>query len=432
MSTTGSGVRRTVFSARRGARVAALLIALTILSGVVLWIRAEWAVWSEARAARRAFAAGRLAEAEARIDRWLTARPGSGEAHFLKAWFAFCSERPQVAIDELARARSLGYPAPSLDRLDAIVRARARRYTEAEPVLRRILAQSVSPDPEVEEALAQVYLETYHFQAAAAVLDRWMRGAPLDPKPYLWRIEIDERLNPDPALKIANYRAALERDPYLDKARLGLADELRKLHRHAEAALEYATYLAHRPDDPAGLLGAGLTALESGDEAAAQGYLDRALKLAPNDPDAQDGRARLALRRGEASTALAGFDRALALQPHDVQFHYHRALCLARLGRRDEARAEQATAERLRRDEAELVKIQQALVRDPNNIAMQTTVARWLYEHGHQDEGLRWARKIVSERPADPEANRLLADYHQRRGEAGLAKYYQIQADGAR
>ena len=49
---------------------------------------------------------------------------------------------------------------------------------------------------------------------------------------------------------IARYREALRRDPSLDKARLGLADQLRAIRRHAQAATEYAAYLAHRPDDP--------------------------------------------------------------------------------------------------------------------------------------------------------------------------------------
>jgi tetratricopeptide (TPR) repeat protein len=432
MSTILTNLRRSVSAALRGSRVAVLVLGLAASIGMGLWFRVEWAVRAEARAARRAVAAGRFPEAEAPIGRWLAARPHVAEAHFLKAQVAFGRERPQEAIVELAKARSLGHPAPPIDRLEAILRVRAGRYAEAEPILRRILEQATGPDAEVEEALARTYLETYDFPAASAVLDRWMRDVPQDPKPYLWRVEVDERLDPGPAKSIADFREALRRDPHLDRARLGLADKLRSIHRHAEAAADYSAYLARRPDDPAALVGAGLTALESGDEVAAQRLLDRALELAPAAPSALRGRARLALRRGEPAAALAWLDRAIRVQPHEVEIHYERAICLAQLGRRDEARAEQAAVKRLRQDDDAREKIQHALVRDPRNIALQAEIARWLVGHGHEEEGCRWARKIVGEQPRHPEANRLLADYHERQGQAGLANFYRLQAAPSR
>jgi tetratricopeptide (TPR) repeat protein len=432
MSTIPMNLSRWTTRRLRGLGIALSLLVLAGLIGLGRWVQDEWAVRDAARSARRALATGRLAAAEAPLGRWLAARPGAADAHFLKARVAFGRERLQEAIEELARARFLGYPAPPLDRLDAILRARAGRYHEAESVLRRILEQSPEPDPEVAQALAKVYLETYRFQAAADVLARWMRDAPNDPKPYLWRTEVDARLDPPPAQKIADYREALRRDSHLDQARLGLADELRSRHELSEAAAESAAYLAHRPDDPAGLIAAGLTALESGDEDAAVRHLDQALKFAPDDPVALAGRARLALRRGELAAALAWLDRAIRLQPHDMANHYHRGLCLARLGRRAEANTEQEAAERLRQDDVELVKIQRALLHDPENIELQARVANWLIEHGHEQEGLRWARKILSERPEHAAANRMLADQYERRGQSGLANYHRLQAARAR
>jgi hypothetical protein len=48
--------------------------------------------------------------------------------------------------------------------------------------------------------------------------------------------------------------------------------------------------------------------------------------------------------------------------------------------------------------------------------------------HAHNHEGARWAEKVLAERPDDPEASRLLADYHQRRGENGFANFHRLHA----
>ena len=111
-----------------------------------------------------------------------------------------------------------------------------------------------------------------------------------------------------------------------------------------------------------------------------------------------------------------------------MEIRHRRGLCLARLGRHDEARAEQEEAARLREDDQRLSKLQQALVANPGDPRLQGEVMRWMFEHGHEEEGLRWARKILGERPNDPEANRLMAEYHERGGNPGLANYYRLQA----
>ncbi len=420
--------RPRVLPSGRGLRVVVAVAVTIALAAAGVLIRGEVAARSAARAARRALADRRFAEAEVALGRWLRARPRSAEAHYLKARVALGLGRPQEVVDGLARARALGYPAAHVDRLDAIVRAQAGRYAEAEPVLRRVLEGSRAPDPEASEALARVYLQTYQFRAAAAVIDRWIREAPDDAKPYLWRTEVNTRLKSDQSAQVRDYRAALERDPSLDRARLGLADELRLSGRGDEAGPVYASYIARKPGDPAGHLGAGLVALDRGDEAGAIPHLDRTLELDPADTAALSARAAIAGHQGEHAAALALLDRAVRIHPRDVEIRHRRGLCLARLGRHDEARVEQEVAARLREDDLRFDKLQKALIANPANPGLQGEVARWLIEHGHEEEGLRWARKILGERPNDPEANRLMAEYHERGGNPGLMNYYRLQA----
>jgi hypothetical protein len=49
-----------------------------------------------------------------------------------------------------------------------------------------------------------------------------------------------------------------------------------------------------------------------------------------------------------------------------------------------------------------------------------------MFGHGRPEEGVRWANKIIEERPGDPDANRMLADHHDRKGEFGLANWYRL------
>ena len=107
---------------------------------------------------------------------------------------------------------------------------------------------------------------------------------------------------------------------------------------------------------------------------------------------------------------------------------HSRGLALMRLGRADEARTEHAAANRLRKDLDRLNKARSQLIDSPNDRESQLEIARWMFEHAHEQEGVRWALKIVGERPDDPDASRLLADFHERRGEMGLANFYRLHS----
>jgi tetratricopeptide (TPR) repeat protein len=409
----------------------AVAIALTVAAlAVAGWqARKQVIIGRAARATRRAVAEGRYAEAEGHLARWLRARPGSDEAHELKARVALAADRLPEAAAEWQRARELGRPLEALDPVRAMLLARQGGHeAEAEPILLTARSNAQETDPQVEEALARIYLATYRFGFALDAIDRWRRAAPGDPKPYLWKVEVDDRTDAGPAALIADYREALRRNPDLDRARLGLADALRRANQHREAAAEYTAYLDRKPDDPAGLVGAGEAALALGGDAEAIRRFDRALAIDPEHVPALLARAGVAMRRGEAAAALGLLDRALRREPDDPEIRHRRSMALARLGRADEARAEREAAARVRRDAARLAELRDRLVRTPGDLGLQAEAARWLIEHGHDAEGLAWARKVLATRPDHPETCRLLADYYERRGDHGLARGYRVQA----
>jgi tetratricopeptide (TPR) repeat protein len=401
------------------------VVALVAVAG---WLRGNVATARDAHNARNALAAGRLSDAARAVERWLSSSPSSAEAHFYKACIAW-SQNDLAATDaELARARALGYSWQPLNRLRGLLLARTNDTTEAETLLRQAIDSAGKPDPEVAEALARIYLGTFRLIEAQEVLERWARAFPDDARPHLLQTEVDIRNNADPEIIIARYRAALRRNSNLDRARFGLAEQLRLNNRFAEALGEYAAYLAKRPDDPLGYLGAGQSALENGNEAEAERMLDQALALAPADPVALAARATLELRRGRFGYALDYLDLALKSDPFDRGNRYQRMLILTRLGKRSEAEHERRTVERLQKEQERFVQISRGLRTKPLDPELRAQAACWLMEHGHEDEAVEWANLVLKSDPSHPTLNRLLADYYRKKGEPGLANLHEARA----
>ena len=416
--------------ARRVALVAASGLALTAGLALAVGGRDGVTAFLAAREARRAIAAGDLDAAGAPLDRWLRTRPDSPEAHFLRARVASSGGRLDEATSHLDRAQWLGYPEGPAARLRALIWVRAGRFAEAEPILVHHLGATTEPDPEADQALARVFMETYRLDLAGKVIERWARDAPRDGTPYLWLTEIDRRLSGDMVeVQERHYRAALGRDPRLWKARLGLAEVLRATHRLEEAAREFASCEAHDPADPAGPVGLGRVALERGDLGAAAAHLDRALALAPDDPSALKDRASIDIRSGDDASAVRRLTRAIEADPLDAEPLYRRSLALARLGRKVEADVDARNLARLRQEHAKILAIRDRLMDHPEDLNVRCEMARWMFEHGRDDEGFRWVRQILAARPGHPATHRLLAEFYDRRGDPGRANYHRLNAD---
>ena len=243
--------------------------------------------------------------------------------------------------------------------------------------------------------------------------------------PYLLRADIDLRTYASSEVVISRYQEALKRDSSLDQARLGLATQLHLSRRYAEAAPEYAAYLVRRPEDPMGYVGAGRNALDMGDESAAESLLDRGLALAPHDAEMLAARATLELRRGQIQKALSLFDQSIKADPFDHWTRYQRMLILSRLGRKAEADDERNTVERLKREQSRFAEISRELLRHPLDSQLRSEAARWLMDHGHDEEAVEWANLVLQSDRSHPAMNRLLADYYRKKGQLGLANFYE-------
>jgi tetratricopeptide (TPR) repeat protein len=422
-------IAKTQAGYRRQWQAVVAIVAITAVAGAYLAYR-EVHVSRFAQSVRLRFAERKFVAAREPLARWLAARPSSGEAQYYRAYSALAADNPPEAIAAIEQSRRLGYDADLLDCLAAIYQARANRFALAEPGLQSAYQRGVPPRAEVAKELARIYLSTYRLAQATEVIEAWRALAPDDPQPYLWANEIASRSDVDPSILIRNYRAALERDPNLAKARLGLARELSKARRFGEAEEAYEAYLKLSPQDPAAYVGMGRNAFQQAhiDEAARQ--FEKALEASPRDAAALKELAQIDLRLGRFQKARERLEPLTQIEQFDADAHYSLARVLHVLGDEKRARKEGERAVQLRKEEAEIVKWRETLLSKPADLAARFEVARWMLLHGHDDDGLRWTAEILRADPHHAPTHGLLADYHQKLGNLGLANYHRLMASG--
>jgi predicted Zn-dependent protease len=407
---------------------AGLMVALAIGAGLVSQFVSEAQSSSMGRLAREALAARRYDQARTLIRRWAAESPRSGEPDYYQAVLEVEADRPAEALDAMRRSIARGYPEEPVLILRAVLLARAGQFEQAEPVLTRAFLSGAEPRAEVAEGLSRIYLKTFRLAETTKVLDSWMKAAPDDPRPYLLRNEVDQRINSEPAVLIRNYREALRRDPGLIVARLGLAEKLRETALVEEAETEYAALLGRDPKNVRGLVGAGQIALLQGDLVAATRHLEDALAIDPRDKVALREIGLIDMNSGRTARACDRFAAAVEVDPYDPEIRYSYSRALQMSGKTARAAEESAATERLKKEQQRIADLRQRLVQRPEDVELRSEAARWLIEHGHDKEGLEWTALILRQQPGHPSTCRLLADYYASRGNLGLANYYRLTA----
>jgi tetratricopeptide (TPR) repeat protein len=411
--------------------VAGVLIALAVAAVGGYLGFAQYRVARLADSVRLSFAARRYGEARGPLQRWLAERPRSGEAQYYRAWLALADERPSEAVEAAALAQRLGFDRAPLEVLQAVYQARAGHINAAEPVLRRAFDQNLEPRAEVARELARIYLATYRLAQAPEVVERYLELMPSDPQPYMWTNEIESRSGTTPAVLIRNYRAALDRDPNLDKARLGLAEQLSKDRRFDEAEEEYRAYLRRNPKDAAALVGLGRNAFQNGNIEAATREFEAALAVDPRQVDALKELAQLDIRFGRLDQARRRLELLTQIEPFDPEIRYSYSQALKLVGEPEKARLEGERAAQLRKDNEEIVQLRSKILGDPNDLASRFQVVQWMFGHGHDEEGLKWAREILRADPRHAPTHWVLADYYAKHEDPGLANYHRTMASSS-
>jgi tetratricopeptide (TPR) repeat protein len=242
------------------------LVLAAALAALAAWLLLGLPAANPGPRVSAAISEGRLDDAASLLDPWVERQPNSPAAQALLGRLLLAREKPQEALAAFSRAQSLGHPQEALEGPVGVILARSGRHADAEPHLLRARERSTVPDPDIEEALARVFMDSFRFGPALDAVGRWIEAAPHAATPWIWRAELDGRTGAGADRVAEDYRQALQRDPDSDDARLGLASVLRGLGRHDEALTEYRVYLSRHPESAATLAAAGSCALEAGNE----------------------------------------------------------------------------------------------------------------------------------------------------------------------
>jgi tetratricopeptide (TPR) repeat protein len=405
-----------------------LIVSVVALGAGAIFGYQQYRASRLARMVRSLFASRRYDAADGPLKRWLEMQPGSAEAHYYKAWDALAKNEPREAVEAVDRARSLGFDSDRLDCLAAIYHARADRFSQAEPVLERAFLEDLEPKEMVAKELARIYLTSYRLDRAAQAIERWRALAPGDPEPCLWSNEIASRTSAETAVLIQNFRAALDRDPNLDQARLGLAQELSKDRRFKEAEHEFLGYLRRNPKATAAFLGLGRNAFQQGNIEKANELFENAIAINPRDPEVLKELGQIDLRLGRVQEACKRLKLLSEIKPHDHEARYSYAQALKMAGDHLHSRTELEVAARLRKEHDQIVQLRYVVLKNPQDMEARFQIAKWMMEHGHEDEGLKWTKEILRANPRHAPTHSLLADYYEKHGEPGLANYYRLSA----
>ncbi len=405
--------------------IAGALCAVAVLGMCLLYAQRARRIEAVASQAREAVKSGPLDEAKRLLEKWAALVPSDGEPDYYRAWLDVRAVRPAQAMDSVRSAVTKGYPQEPVEVLRAILLTQADRFEEAVPVLLRAFQQDSGPLAEIADSLVRYYMRTVRLGEADAVISRWMEVAPQDPRPFVWRADIYKRGGREHELIVRDLREALRRDPSLDDARLELAATFSP-SQIDEAEEEYTKVLARRPKSTAAMVGLGRLALLKGDIQGAERRFEEALAIDPKLPRALKELALLDVKFGRVQQARDRLQQAVRLEPEDLELHYSYARVLAASGDTKAAAEQTQVAEKLRKDQKQIEDLRQQLATQPDNLEIRSEVARWLIEHDHEEEGLDWTRRILEAKPDHPATCRLLADYHARKKNPGLANYYRM------
>jgi arylsulfatase A-like enzyme/tetratricopeptide (TPR) repeat protein len=230
------------------------------------------------------------------------------------------------------------------NRLNAASRlARERRFDEALPILRGVLAAD-SRNAFAHLKIGDVYSETGEVSSAIREYRAYLNLVPPtayvhhliatcylrlgQPKPALEEaaaaLALDPRFSDARILRgsvfeergqfdaaLAEYRAAVGGDPANAMLRLDLAKVLTEMGRLDEARQEYETILRQQPKAPAALADLGALDLKEDKIEDALARLGRALALDPEQHEARFNLARAYERQGRKADATAEYRRLL-------------------------------------------------------------------------------------------------------------------------
>lgn len=413
----------------RRPRTTALVLALLALSatGVGLYASAlhQW------HAAQAAVKAGRLEEAQQRLDCCLSLWPlwrRSIPVHLLAARTARLRGDFEGAEAHLNRCLKLNHGASEAIQLEfLLMRVQGGEEDEVAGELLSLYVDRNSPEsPVILETLAHAYMQNLRYGPAFACLSRWAEMAPDSAEPLRWRGWILERLN-DREEAIKEYNRALELDPELVPVRLRLA-EVYLERKDPLAALPHLERLSRQfPDRPDVTARLGQCRFLQGETEEARRLLECAVRQLPNDSEVLIHLAGVEKQEDRLDKAEEWLRRALQVDPTDAEAEFRLAGVLQAKGASEEGRAMLARSEK---DRAMLIRIGQTLRQDGENPSLDPAVLTEIgvvFLNSNERIGRYWLQRALKRDPGYPPAHQALAEHYDRKGDVEKAAAHRRQ-----
>ena len=379
------------------------------VGGRQLWARHHF------RAAERCLQGRQFAEARAHLTRCLAVWPTDVKTHFLLARTARRAGDYQEAGQHLERCEQL-HGATRDIALERLL-ARAQRG-DLDPRAENLLWSYVKEDdPDsslILEALVQGYFHAYRLGEAITCLQRWLRREPDNVQALVWRGQAWEGLQDLPRA-IADYRAALERDPEHFDARLRLAQALINADQRLDEAVDHLNQLRQRqPRNAEVLRSLASCRSQRGQGAEARALLDEVLAEDPRDVAALRQRGKLAFEQGQAAAAQGWLRRALEVDAHDYETWFALGQSLQQAGKEKEARQCLSRSEQIRADFQHLRELAAKAGEKPTDPAPRYQAGMICLRNGQEQEALRWFNGALQVDPNYQPARKALAEYSRR------------------
>jgi tetratricopeptide (TPR) repeat protein len=278
------------------------------------------------------------------------------------------------------------------------------------------------------EALAQGYVRVARITAALKCVDECLAHEPDNVQALHLRGNIYRQLG-SWTRAAPDLRRVVELDPERFEARWGLAVALVNIGRYQEAVQHLEILRPRQPDDVDILVQLAICRQSMGQGREARTLLDAVLAQRPDHGLALLTRGQMDQMNGQLAEAEKWLRQAVRALPHNYKARWALTECLRQQGKKKQAEAEEACANRLkdrwsRLEEITSHQMSQRFI-DP---ALHCELGKLLLELGNLNSGKNWLLSALRLDEHCVPALRALADYYEQQGDATLAAEYHRRA----
>jgi tetratricopeptide (TPR) repeat protein len=337
-----------------------VVVVLVLLIGFGLFLAGiNIYAWWNYRAAQEALEIGDYHRAAACLERSLFGWPTSGEVHFYLARSYRLQGKFDLAEEQLAECRRVGWAPAGIDLEETLLSAQQDDFEKVEGRLIELAKKDTLEVAPVQEALCGLYSYRNRVDAAGYWGERLLKHYPKN-VPTLRRMGRLYDIRGNIASSLEFYRQAVEFNPGDDDARESYAATLLK-GKEPRKALELYEDLAQRHTSRTVQLGLARCQTALGNLDKSREVLDKLAERCPQDADILSERGRLAQQQGHYADAVKWLRRAVALHPFDHRPFYSLFLSLKQIkADPDEIGRVLAKHDEIRKLEDDLDKLMQA------------------------------------------------------------------------